>query len=326
MSKHIEAMGDKWFFLLNGPKQLDDLIGLTLKEGGTRSIWTGIENNEQESILMAWPYESPLRSAVLVTGKKDGQLNPVTAFPLLEGYPNELYIQDSFAWKSGMEGEFSVIQDENADPIWFYNALYFRDKCVDFTDNKPHEFLLAGFSYGIRRALLDEITITEGPTYEAHVTSWLEKNEGKTRLDVPALKVSLSGTSIMSVTQNRSEYQARVTISNVHSFNFGPEWAETKIYCFNISVGPKEKPINIIIYASERSCLKGYVPEDGHEIDMIFWLQGRLSDPDEGRPADYDENKQTEKSKKETKPKKTAKSEKEVKPKKESKSKEKNSN
>ncbi len=36
------------------------------------------------------------------------------------------------------------------------------------------------------------------------------------------------------------------------------------------------------MFVPERVCPKGYVPKAGDEVDMIFWLQGRVIDVAEG--------------------------------------------
>ena len=37
-----------------------------------------------------------------------------------------------------------------------------------------HTFLLAGLALGLRKALLDEITITQGVRYEAYAEAWFD--------------------------------------------------------------------------------------------------------------------------------------------------------
>jgi hypothetical protein len=100
-------------------------------------------------------------------------------------------------------------------------------------------------------------------------------------LDVPALKVPLKGKTILDITDRYCEYQSRAVIFDVDSFDFGPEKAKVKVYRFGVSFGAPEKPVYAIIYASEKVCIKGYEPKEGDEVDMIFWLQGRIADAEE---------------------------------------------
>ncbi len=68
-----------------------------------------------------------------------------------------------------------------------------------------------------------------------------------------------------------------MTLGKVESFNFGPEGAEEKIYCFSASFGKDDKWLNLIMFAPERIC-NGYEPKEGDEVDLAFWMQGRVVD------------------------------------------------
>ena len=103
-------------------------------------------------------------------------------------------------------------------------------------------------------------------------------NPTKTRLDVPALKVPLKGRTIIDSTDNYCEYQCRASIFDVDSFDFGPGEAAKKIYRFGIALGNPEDPLYAIIYAPAERIAKGYEPKEGDDVDMIFWMQGRIVD------------------------------------------------
>lgn len=273
--QHLESMGDKWFPLGIGESDIPGVISTTLELGGTRPAWT-VKNEDSERMLMAWPAEGLLRSSVLVAGKPDGQLSAVAVSPLMEGIGNPLKVVASHAWKDGHAGEIAAHPD-GMPPLWFYDPLYFRDCGV--AQGSIENFYLSGLCYGLRRALLDELTITRGPEYEKHALEWMKRNPTKTRLDVPALKIPLRGKTIIDVCERTCEYQSRAVISDVASFMFGPEEAQVKVYRFTISFGAPEKPLTSIeIYAPERVCFRGYEPKEGDEVDMIFWLQGRIAD------------------------------------------------
>jgi hypothetical protein len=242
---------------------------------------------------MAWPGESLLRTSVVVAGKPEGQLPAVAVAPFMEGFPNELMFHEAYAWKDGHAGEI-LAQPDGFHPLWFYDPLFFRD-VAGMEDGKIATFYLSGLCYGIRRALLDELTITEGPRYEQHALEWMKKNPTKTRLDVPPLKIPLKGRTIIDLFQHCSEYQCRAVIFDVDSFMFGPEQAQMKIYRFGIGFGNPEKPTYAIIYASERVCGK-YVPVENDEVDIVFWMQGRVADAEDQQPApqsaEQEENKE----------------------------------
>lgn len=278
MSEHLENLGDKWYPLLADSAMIPGVVSTTLSQGGTRPVW-GVEDGDAQTLLMAWPERSLLRSAVVVSGPREGQLAPRVVVPLMEGFPNPLEVVDSYAWKGGLQGEVLAQPRDAAAPLWFYDPLFFRDARVDLTPGVTQAFYLSGMCYGIRRALLDEMTVTEGPNYEAWAAKWLEANPEKTRLDVPPLKVPLRGTSVLGPAGSRcSEYQGRAAIYDVDSFLFGPEGAQEKVYRFGATFGSEEAPLHLILYAPERICLHGYEPAEGHEVDVIFWMQGRIVD------------------------------------------------
>lgn len=273
--QHIESMGDKWFALGVDAKQVLGVVTTTLEFGGSRPVW-GMKDEKIERMLMAWPSDSLLRTSVLMVGKPEGKLTAVAVSPLMEGFANTLTIKKTYPWKDGHAGEI-MAAPEDFPPLWFYDPLFFRDAGED-VEGKSCEFLLSGLCFGIRRALLDELTITEGPSYEKHALEWMKNNPDKTRLDVPALKIPLKGKTLIDITDHCCEYQCRASIFDVDSFMFGPENSQMKIYRFGIGFGNPEKPVYAIIYAPERVCAKGYEPKEGDDVDMIFWMQGRVSD------------------------------------------------
>ncbi|MGN1038470.1 MAG: hypothetical protein ACI4P0_03645 [Mailhella sp.] len=290
--QHIESMGDKWFALGIGAETIPGVVATTLELGGSRPVWSH-KNEHIERILMAWPSDSLLRSSVLMAGKPEGKLSAAAVAPLMEGFANTLTIKDCYRWKDNHAGEILAAPEE-FPPLWFYDPLFYRDAEGDVKE-KTCEFLLSGLCFGLRRALLDELTVTQGPAYEKHAIEWMKQHSDKTRLDVPALKIPLKGKTIIDITDHCCEYQCRASIFDVDSFMFGPENTKIKIYRFGIAFGNPEKPVYAIIYAPERICAKGYVPQEGDDVDMIFWMQGRISDTEgkivqEGELADTNES------------------------------------
>ncbi len=274
--QHNEDMRRYWNTLIGDMKDLSKVLAVTAKLGGTRPSWTK-NNGKTEQMLLAWPQTSPLRTATIVSGESGGKLEYYTIFPFIEGIPNELRVEKTHAWKNNIEGEVGCAIGDSEDILWFYNPLFFRDNPVDLTEGVEQEFYMAGLCLGVRPALLDELTITSGPEYEAYLTAWLEKNPDKKRIDVPPLKINLVGQRILIPTGIASEYQARATIQKIETFGFGPEQGQIKIYRFAITLGQKNF-INLMMYASEFALQKGYEPKEGDDVDLIFWLQGRIAD------------------------------------------------
>ncbi len=274
--KHEELLVKPWSVLLNNLKEIPYVMKVVVDEGGTRSAWNS-KDGESENFVMAWPKEPLLRAGIIVGGEVDGKLEPKAIFPFMEGFPNTMKVETTHAWANGVEGEVGCLAGESDQILWFYNPLFFRDKVIDLTEGIEQTFYLSGLCLGLRRALLDEITITSGPYYEAHAEKWLQENSDKTRLDVPALKIDIHGKRLLAPTDIASEYQARVTVEKVEEFIFGPEKGGEKIYRFVATFGDKEN-VRILMFVPAKACAKGYVPKAGDEVDMIFWMQGRVVD------------------------------------------------
>lgn len=274
--KHEELLVKPWSVLLNNLKEIPYVMKVVVDEGGTRSAWNS-KDGKSENFVMAWPKEPLLRAGIIVGGEVDGKLEPKAIFPFMEGFPNTMKVETTHAWANGVEGEVGCLAGESDQILWFYNPLFFRDKVIDLTEGIEQTFYLSGLCLGLRRALLDEITITSGPYYEAHAEKWLQENSDKTRLDVPALKIDIHGKRLLAPTDIASEYQARVTVEKVEEFIFGPEKGGEKIYRFVATFGDKEN-VRILMFVPAKACAKGYVPKAGDEVDMIFWMQGRVVD------------------------------------------------
>lgn len=278
MTEHLESLGDKWFPLVADPSMMPGVVGMVVTNGGTRPPWC-IQEGNVETMLLAWPQDSLLRASVIVRGESGEEMTPVTVLPFMEGLANDLTVEEAFAWANGVTGEVLIQPDDKGAPLWFYDPLFFRDNKGDLTPGVSHTFLISGLCYGIRKALLDDMIILQGPQYEAYAAHWLKENPDKTRLDVPPLKINLRGTSILGPSGNRaSEYQARCRINQVETFTFGPEGFQEKVYRFDTVLGAEEAPLRIMMYAADSICTKEYVPAPGDEVDLIFWMQGRIAD------------------------------------------------
>lgn len=274
--QHLESMGDKWVALGVDPKNINGVINVTLELGGTRPVW-GVKDENIERMVMAWPNEGLLRSSVTLAGAPEGQLSAVAVSPLMEGFTNEMIFKSAYGWKGGHAGEILAQHEGSGLTLCFYDPLYFRD-VEGLADGAKRKFYISGLCYGMRRALLDELTITEGPHYEKHAKEWMIANPDKSRLDVPALKISLKGRTLVDATDNYCEYQCRANIFDVDSFDFGPGDAAKKIYRFGIALGNPESPLYAIIYVPAARLAKGYEPKEGDDVDMVFWMQGRIAD------------------------------------------------
>jgi len=122
--------------------------------------------------------------------------------------------------------------------------------------------------------LLDDMSITDGPHFETWAEKWLEEHPDKTRLDVPPLKISLSGACVLLPSPQYTVYQLRAPIHSIEESALSGE----KVYILRLTFGlDTPQPLDLPLYAPSRVC-KNYVPKEGDEIDAIMWLQGRLLD------------------------------------------------
>ncbi len=280
---HFEGLGDQWV-VLTGQQPgylIPQVVGTVLHEGGSRPAWQW-KRKGQEHILMAWPAESPARAAVLMAGEEGGKLQPKNAVPLLEGLPNDLTVDSVHPWQNGLGANVSVSMLEGGNPMWFHDPLYGRD-LDDLTPGVTHTFVLSALAFGVRKALLDEVTITQGPRYEAYAEEWLAANPGKSRLDVPPLKVDVAGKRIIMPGRNFCEYQVRTTIEKVEDCQLEKMPIKVLYTQFPFDDRP---PMVLPIYVSKLT-LGDLDPQPGMDIDAYIWLQGRIIDFDpQEQPAD----------------------------------------
>ena len=274
---HTESLGDAWAVLTGTtPAAIMGQIAATvMHEGGTRPAWQW-KRGGKDHILLAWPQDQPVRASVLVAGDEGEKLAPVTATPLLEGLPNDLMVDQVHPWQTGVEANVAVTMVEGKSPMWFYDPLYGRDK-DDLTPGVTHTFVLAGLAYGLRKAMLDAITLTQGKRYEAYAEIWLADNPGKTRLDVPPLKVDVSKRHMIMPGRSFCEYQMRAIIEEVRDCQL--EQMPVKLLYLSFPFDERQ-PMRLPVYAS-KMVLGDYEPEVGHEVDAYVWLQGRIIDIEE---------------------------------------------
>ena len=275
---HTETLGDAWAVLTgqNPAGIIGQIAATVMHEGGTRPAWQW-KRGGKDHILLAWPQDQPVRASVIVAGPEGDKLAPVTVTPLIDGLPNDLMVEEVHPWSTGVECNVAVSMLEGKNPMWFYDPLYGRDK-DDLTPGVTHTFLLAGLAFGLRKALLDEITVTQGSRFEAYAEAWLAENPGKTRLDIPPLKVNIANRHMIMPGRNFCEYQMRATIEEVRDCQL--EKMEIKQLYLSFPFENRES-MRLPVYVS-KMVLGDYEPEAGDDVDAYVWLQGRIIDFDEG--------------------------------------------
>lgn len=271
---HHEGLGDQWAVLVGNPAQLmPQIVGTIIHSGGTRPSWQ-VKSGGTEHVLMAWPQEEPLRAAAIMSGPADGDLKPATAVPLLDGLPNDFAVDNVHVWENGAAAHVAVTMEGAEKPLWFYTPTYFRDKDA-LTPGVTHSFMLAGLAYGMRRALLDTVTITNGPRYEAYAAAWLAEHPEQERIHVPALQINVVGSRLIMPGNNYCEYQMRSTVESVETTQLNGE----AVHMVHLRFAMQERaPLDIMVYAPQRALENDYIPKAGDEIDAYIWLQGRILD------------------------------------------------
>ncbi len=270
---HNEGLGHIWHALTGmDPRELiPQVVATVLHEGGTRPAWQW-KKKGIEYVLMAWPQDQPLRAAVLMAGPERGNLKPVTVVPLLEGFPNDLTVESVHPRESGV-GDVAVAMLEGRNPMWFFDPLFGRDT-DDLTPGVTHTFWLGAVALGARKALLDEITITNGPQYEAYAEEWLKEHPDVSRIDVPPLKINISGKSFIMPGRFFGEYQLRATIEKIQDCQL----EKMPIKAFFLRFPFDDRPaMHLPLYVSEK-ILGNFRPAEGQEIEAYAWFEGRIID------------------------------------------------
>lgn len=277
-----EGLGEVWGALTgqNPAAIMPQIVATVLKAGGTRPAWQW-QRQGREFVMMAWPEDQPIRASVLMCGNPQDKLKPVSAVPLLEGLPNDLIVEAVQPRKEGMGADIGVSMIDDKSPMWFYDPFYSRDE-DDLTPGVMHTFLLSGAILACRRALLDCITITQGPKFEAHAQAWLQSNPDKSRLDVPPLKIEIKNRHIIMPGRHFCEYEIRGVIEKVEEWQFEKMPIKTLYFSFPFDNRPS---MLLPLYVSDR-VLGDYIPEKGQEIEAYIWLEGRVIDMDQSNPAD----------------------------------------
>ncbi|MBO4301657.1 MAG: hypothetical protein J5861_08665, partial [Desulfovibrio sp.] len=215
---HAEALGDVWAVITGqvpSPNLIGQVVATVIHEGGTRPSWQWT-SSDKDYVLLAWPEDQPIRASVLMTGDKGGKLVPVSSAPLLEGLPNDLTVEDVHPWANAVDADVAVNMIDGKNPMWFYDPLYSRDR-NDITPGITHTFLLSALALAMRKTVLDEVTISQGPAWEVHAQAWLADNPDKKRVDVPPLKINVHNKHLIMPGRHFCEYQIRGVVEKLEA-------------------------------------------------------------------------------------------------------------
>lgn len=271
---HNPSLGDLWHALSgqNPAAIMPQIVATVIEAGGTRPPWRW-QYQGKEYIAVAWPQDQPLRACVLMCGEPGAQLAPVNAFPLFEGLPNDLVVEASQPLEEGQGADVAVSMMEDKNPMWFFDPFYTRD-VTDLTPGVVQTFWLAGCALGIRKAVLDHISLVSGPDFELFAKDWLEKNPDKSSQDVPPLQIDIAGKHFIQPGRCFGEYHIRATVEDIEDWQFDkmPVKSLTLIFPFD-----NRPALRLPLYVSQY-VLNGYTPQKGDDIEAYVCLQGRIID------------------------------------------------
>lgn len=271
---HNPALGQVWTALTGQIPQniISQIVATVLEEGGTRPPWRWTLNNT-EYMALAWPQDQPVRACVLLAGPKDGQLKPVSVVPLLEGLPNDLCVEEIHPLPEGDGANVAVSMIEDKNPMWFFDPFYTRDK-NDLTPGITHTFWLSAAALGIRKAVLDQISLTSGPDYELHAQKWLAEHPERKSMDVPPLKIDIAGKHFIMPGRFFGEYQLRAVVEDIEEWQLDKMPIQVLYLTFPFDNRPN---LRLPLYVS-KFVSGNYQVEKGHDIEAYVWLEGRIID------------------------------------------------
>lgn len=282
---HAEGLAEVWFALTgqNPAAIMPQVVATVIKEGGTRAAWQW-KSGGMERIFMAWPKDQPIRAGVLMSGQEGGDLRPVTAVPLVDGYPNDLEVADVHARAEGLGGDVAAAMLENRNPMWFFDPFFDRDR-EDLTPGVVHTFWLSAVAFNIRKALLDYVSIAQGPQFEEYAEQWLKDNPGKKSRDVPPLRISIKDKHFIMPGRYFGEYKLRAVITDIEDVMFDKMPVKVLHLIFPFE---NRDPMHLPLFVSQH-ILKDYKPEKDQEIEAYVWLQGRIIDLEKGQAKSINE-------------------------------------
>lgn len=271
---HNEGLGNAWLALtgINPETLVPQVIGTVLHAGGTRPPWKW-KWKGMEYVAMAWPQDQPVRACVLLCGKEGEQLQPVTVTPLIEGLPNNLTVEEAHPRNAGHGADVATQMIADQNPMWFFDPFYTRD-AYDLTPGITHTFWLGAIALGMRKAVLDQITLVQGSQYDAYAEQWLKEHPQANSSDVPPLVIEIKGKHFIMPGKFFGEYQLRAVVEKVEDCQF--EKMPVKICYLNFPFDNREN-MRLPLFAS-KFILGDYDPQPGDEIEAHAWLQGRIID------------------------------------------------
>lgn len=272
-AEHFEGMGNVWGAFFGDAKAGTEILPTIVTEGKPLSVVSGNDAG-MDVLLLQYPEAGSVRvAALLVTTPENTNWELWSAYPILEGKPTTLTINQRHTWSNGVEGVVAAHMVDVEAPISFFAPFYLRDFANLELDS--HKVVhLSALAFSLSQAAPQEYTIDKGGFYEDRLQAFLEENPGKTQADFSPPTVSLNGAKILLPAAYSCEWQFRFPVLAVEVVLF----RDIKLYKLTVDfIGYDDDVMSGYLYVSEK-ILDGYVPLAGHEVEGIMWVTGSLAD------------------------------------------------
>ena len=284
--KNIEALGDIWDWL-NIPKQNIPAYVRYIAENAfclsdyKKSFSQPIDRISQ--VYPRWPVD--MRFLLTTTVKPDKKALIFNSCSILmRGYPNILRINDTYQFKSGVEGYVSASLDDGPD-VDFLAPLFYREK-NDYQINISVTVYLSALALNARPASEKIFKFSEGTAYEIMLKEFLKENPSKTKKDFPYIKISTKQMTALLPTEATSLYQYRAKILNIFPMDPFEKTEIFKLLLLSAGDSPKNS-LKINLYVKKND-LNGYIPKKGDFIEGILWMYGSTHFMTGALPTDDD--------------------------------------
>lgn len=275
--EHFEGLGDVWEALLGSDKNFIKTVTQFALDLNFPKRSHHIDEEGNLTLLTCSPAEGDITAGVLntrVSGSDELQVR--SCYPLLQGYPNALLVNETHTWANGLEGVVAAQKGEEGPPVDFFAPLYFLDhKTFAWAIHEKQALIteLGAVAFSLQKAEVREYAVDEGPLYETLLQQFLEENPDKTQADFEAPVVSTQGLRMLMPTQYVCEWAYRCPVEAMEELTFHNK-PFLKLTVSLVGVGETE--MRAYLYVSEAE-LNGYRPSVGDDIEGVLWMSGSIA-------------------------------------------------
>ena len=183
-AEHFEGMGNVWAAMFGEAKSGTEMLPDVIAHGKPLSICRSSDNEAgMDVLLVQFPEIGSVRAgALLVTTPDNKNWELWSAYPLFDGKPTVLTINQKHTWSNGVEGVIAAHMTRRGAPVSFFAPFYLRD-FADLEQDSEKTVNLAALAFNLRQAEPQEFTVCEGAFYEDRLQAFLEENPGKVKAD-----------------------------------------------------------------------------------------------------------------------------------------------